>query len=233
VARSLTFRFDDGFLAGASKSAAILGRYRASYFVVGDRVLGLADLSGNAKLAGRNFGSIDAWRALAAQGHDIQPHSYSHRPFSALAPEEVANEIRQSVEIARRINDAPMIFAFPFNDRVAIPDWNAIGVAAAGFDTKSSEEPPYYNSKSHLDRYAIRSWAIRERHWDAVASGLRDIPDDSWTVLGLHSLDDEGAEPWSSVGFARLVALVAELGFDVLTARAALEELARRHHWRL
>lgn len=225
MTRLLTFRFDDGFMVGARRCAEILEPHRGSYFIVADRVLGVAQLNENPKLVGRDFGSVAEWQKLATEGHDVQAHSYSHRAFSTLSPEERESEIRASVSLVRSISAAPIVFAFPFNDRTDGIDWAALGVSAAGFDTRSSDFPLYTNICSGLDRFALRSWAVRERHWDYVTAELDEAPADSWTILGLHSLDEEGAEPWSSEGFARLVNFAAESRFDIVTARQALERI--------
>jgi len=226
--RLLTFRFDDGFMEGARKSAAILDPYKASYFIVGDRTLGLAHLDGNPVLRGRDFGSVEEWRAMARDGHDIQPHSYSHRPLSTLSSSEIEAEIRNSVRIVRSIGDGPVLFGFPFNDLVGGLDWSGLGVDAAGFDTRTSADPIQFNHSPIDDRFRIRSWAVRERDWPTIEAELAAVPEGTWTVLGFHSLDDEGFEPWSSDGFRKLVRLAGELGFDIVTAREALARTGSR-----
>jgi peptidoglycan/xylan/chitin deacetylase (PgdA/CDA1 family) len=220
--RLLTFRFDDGFMDGARKAAQILDPYRGSYFIVGDRTLGLAQLDGNPQLCNRNFGAVEEWRAMARHGHDIQPHSYSHRRFSTLSSDEMEAEIRKSVHILRSITDGPLVFAFPFNDVVSGPDWLELGLEAAGFQTRSSADPILFNDLSAFDRFNINSWAVRERDWSTIVEALNAVPEGTWTVLAFHSLDDEGFEPWSSESFRKLVSLIGTLGFDIVTAREAL-----------
>ena len=220
--RLLSFRFDDGFMDGARKAAQILDPCRGSFFIVGDRTLGLAHLADNPLLRGRNFGSVEEWRAMAKHGHDIQPHSYSHRRFSTLSPDETEAEIRESVRILRSITDGPLIFAFPFNDAVSGPDWVGLGLEAAGFETLTSADPIQFNQLSAFERFNIKSWAVRERDWSTIAEELKAVPGGTWTVLAFHSLDDEGFEPWSSEGFRQLVSLIGTLGFDIVTVREGL-----------
>jgi peptidoglycan/xylan/chitin deacetylase (PgdA/CDA1 family) len=226
--RLLTFRFDDGFMEGARKAAAILDPHKGSYFIVGDRTLGLAQLDDNPLLRGRSFGSVAEWRAMATRGHDIQPHGYSHRRFSTLSSSETEEEIRNSVGIVRSITDGPIVFSFPFNDLVSGLDWSGLGVDAAGFDTRTSADPVHFNHSPAFDPFRIRSWAVRERDWSAIAAGLNTVPEGTWTVLGFHSLDDEGFEPWSSDGFRKLVSLIGSLGFDIVTARQVLAGMVSR-----
>ena len=56
--RYVTFRFDDGFIGGARKAAAVLAGDHASFFLVADLVTGAADGPDIADFAGRDFGTV-------------------------------------------------------------------------------------------------------------------------------------------------------------------------------
>lgn len=223
--RLLTFRFDDGFWLGTQKAIEILHPHQGSFFIVGDRVLGLARLDDNPSLAGTDFGSAAGWKALAEAGQDIQPHGYSHRRFSDLTLSEVKDEFRKSIDIIRRISAGPYIFCCPFNDLPPLLDFAALGLSALGFETRTSREPVLVNNLGALEPFRLRSWAVRESDLNYVESQLTSVPDASWTVLAMHSLDGEGHEPWSAKGLADLVSLVAALGFEIVTAKAIIRRV--------
>jgi peptidoglycan/xylan/chitin deacetylase (PgdA/CDA1 family) len=220
--RLLTFRFDDGFWLGTQKAIEILHPHKGSFFVVGDRVLGLSHVDDNPLLTGRDFGSLDRWRALAQSGQDIQPHGYKHRRLSSMSPFEAEDDIRQSVDVVRLITEGPYVFCCPFNDIIPQLSLAELGLSAVGFETRSSAEPVLFNSLRELNLCRLRSWAIRECHLAFVESQLATIPGDSWTVLGLHSIDGEGHEPWSTKALANLLSHVTACGFDIITVRDAV-----------
>jgi peptidoglycan/xylan/chitin deacetylase (PgdA/CDA1 family) len=217
--RLLTFRFDDGFWLGTQKAIELLRPYKGSFFVVGDRVLGVSHVGDNPLLAGRDFGSLDGWRALAESGQDIQPHGYAHRRLSDMSPSEAEDDIRRSVDVVRLIAEGPYVLSCPFNALIPQLGFAELGLSAVGFESRTSAEPVLFNSLRELDFFKLRSWAIRESHLAFVESQIASIPGDSWTVLGLHSLDGEGYEPWSTQAFTNLLSHVTVCGFDIVTAK--------------
>jgi peptidoglycan/xylan/chitin deacetylase (PgdA/CDA1 family) len=183
---------------------------------------------------GPRFGSFDEWRAVSEGGHDVQPHSVSHVNFASLTPEQQCAEIVGSAEMVRGIHQGRLIFAFPYN---VIPnlDLPRLGLSASGFVTRTSDGPAFFNDLgAGLDLFRLRSWAVRERHLEAIATQLTSLPDRSWTILAFHSLDGEGHEPWSSLAFHDLVDLVRRAGLDIVTISemigAVLEADAVRRH---
>lgn len=223
--RFLSFRFDDGFLDGAMKACDILENHRATFFIVGDRTLGIVDFHDHPLLRGRRFGALQDWQNFAARGHDIQPHSFTHRNFGTLDKATMEEEMIRSRDVVREIHDGPYIFGFPFNE---IPDGLSpkdFGFAAAGFVSTQSPQSPVANPLDHrLDRFRLTSWAVRERDLHTLHPQLAGIPDETWVILGLHSLDGEGWEPWTATGFAALVDLVPRLGFRIATIREMVNE---------
>lgn len=232
MSRFLTFRFDDGLIAGAKQAIRLLEPWHATFFIVTGQVQGAAGCEGRTcqepSFAGKQFGSISDWEKVVALGHDVQSHSVTHARFSSLALSEQRKELRDSLAAIRALHGEPYAFCFPYNDITAI-DLRTEGFAAAGFVSRSSDEPVLFNPISaSLDAFRLRSWMVRERHFDRVVSDLaRVVPDDSWTILGLHSLDGEGHEPWTSAGFARLVGCVRTLGYSV----SSVSEILARLKW--
>src|SRR5687768_13663082 len=68
--RYLTLSFDDGFRASSVKTAQLLEQFglRAEFNIVAT----------NHQKKPEVYGDWDLWNDLAARGHSIQPHGYSH-----------------------------------------------------------------------------------------------------------------------------------------------------------
>jgi hypothetical protein len=109
-------------------------------------------------------------------------------------------------------------------------DLASLGLSAAGFATAGSDRAIVFNGldDDELDLFRLRSWAVRERHFHTIVDQLDGLPDQSWTILGFHSLDGEGHEPWTSEGFSRLVAIVNAAGLQIVSIREMVKVLARR-----
>lgn len=68
---------------------------------------------------------------------------------------------------------------------------------------------------------------MRERQFVRIVRDLdQAVPDDTWTILALHSLDGEGYEPWTSKGFARLVEAVSSMRYVIVSVAEVLNDLA-------
>ena len=233
MARFISFRFDDGFIDGARKAAACLQPSPASFFIVTGLVSGSDRLDHIESFKGRNFGSLAEWRAMAALGPDVQPHSVTRPNFTDLSADGQRTEVQSSLAFVRGIHSGPYVFCFPYNV-ISDVDLASLDLSAAGFATAASDGPVAFNSLDDgtLDLFRLRSWAVRERHFDIVVDQLDRLPDQSWTILAFHSLDDEGHEPWTSEGFSRLVAIARAAGFQIFSVREMVERscpLPKRH----
>ena len=223
--RYVTFRFDDGFIGGARKAAAVLAPDHASFFLVADLVTGAFDCPDIPGFAGCDFGSVAEWREFSAGGHDVQLHSCTHANMALLPPEDQLRELRGSLALGRRIHDGPFVFWHRFNALTQI-DFAAEGIAAAGFATRGSEAPVQFNAiDGSADVFCLNSWAVRERHFGDVAGQLADVPGASWVILAFHSMDGEGHEPWSLEGFTRLVAEVRAMGYKIATVAEMIRDV--------
>lgn len=228
MARFVTLRFDDGFILGARKAEQFLFPNFATFFIVSGLTNRTMDLKSHPTFDGRDFGTLEEWRALAKVGHDIQAHSATHPWFSKLSPEERQVEVRESVALIRQIHAGPYIFCFPYND-ISPVDFKSEGVSAAGFRMVYSESEPVFNRIStDLDLFELRSWGVSERHFVRIVRVLSSaIPDDTWTVLCFHSFDGEGNEPWTIRGFVRLVEALRGMGYVMVTAAEMITGLTK------
>ena len=229
MARFISFRLDDGFIEGARKAAACLDPSRASFFIVANLVLETAAADFEPLFKGRDFGLIEEWRAISSLGHDVQLHGATHANMTMLQPEQQLFEAQASLALVRQIHDGPYVFCYPYNAMTDL-DLAPIGISGAGFETVTSDAPVIYNTIDRaLDLYRLKSWAVRERHFDAIVDELtHHLPDDSWTILAFHSLDGEGHEPWTSEGFSRLVTVVRAMGGQIVTVAEMVGRLSRQ-----
>jgi peptidoglycan/xylan/chitin deacetylase (PgdA/CDA1 family) len=225
MARYASFRFDDGFLAGALKANALLGADRASFFIVTGLVEKTHRLDHIPLFAGREFGTIEDWTTLARAGHDIQPHSVTHPELPLLARGQQIEEVERSLAFVKKIHAGPYIFCHPYNALTDL-DFAELGFAAAGFSGRGSQKAVSYNDLSALDPYLLQSSVLAEDRFDWLVESLRShVPENAWVILGFHSFDGEGAKPWSTAGFSRLVAEIRKLGFQIKT----ISSMIRKH----
>jgi peptidoglycan-N-acetylglucosamine deacetylase len=102
--RSIALTFDDGPSEGTNRLLEILNRYQtpATFFVCGMNVQRLPEVA----------------HAIAAAGHEIGNHTYSHRPLCLRSRRFIAEELSaaQSI-IAHTTGKAPKLFRAPFGVR--------------------------------------------------------------------------------------------------------------------
>lgn len=222
--RIITFRFDDGLWHGTQKAIRILGEFHASFFIVKNWLSEYNFPIQDEFNKGRYHGSIDEWKEVSAMGHDVQSHSCSHRTFSNLTIEERTIELKESLELLTEIHEPPYSMCYPYNDMT--PD-NLVdlGYEASGFYTRPSDQNILYNHINQLEIFNLKSWAIREHHLENIKVQLQNVPDDTWIILAMHSLDNEGWEPWSQASFSELVNFIAAHDFEILSLSETLAKL--------
>jgi peptidoglycan/xylan/chitin deacetylase (PgdA/CDA1 family) len=225
VTRFITFSFDDGMIIGAKRAAELLAPDYGTFFIVSDWVLGKIHQD-HELLKGRDFGSLGEWRTMSQLGSDIQPHSATHYNLLDGATDRNYLDIYKSVAFIRQIHEGPYGFCCPFNQIPKEIDFAELGFAYAGFVSTPSDGPVVYNDLARLDYFQLRRWAVRERHLERMALEFGSVPDNTWTILGLHSLDGEGFEPWSSSGLANLIQLVRSGDFEIITASGLISNRA-------
>jgi peptidoglycan/xylan/chitin deacetylase (PgdA/CDA1 family) len=184
MARYVTFRFDDGLIAGARTAAKLLRPNHATFFIITGPIEGSIDLAGD-------YGDLEAWNCLATDENDIQPHSKSHLHFCRISPKAQEDEIRHSLEFVRKIHDGPYIFCYPYN-HVPVFRPPVRELSASGFHTVDSPSDAGANLlTSGLDFFALQSLAVTQSSFHLILRHLESVPDNAWVVLGLHSLDGE------------------------------------------
>lgn len=121
---ALSLTFDDGLRDQLELAVPVLDRLslKATFFVIAGRTPE-TDEEAKAKRPG-DWGSI-SWpqlKALAAQGHEIGNHSWSHAPLTRIDDAALDEEVNQSFDaIAAHVGSPPITFCYPgngFDDRV-------------------------------------------------------------------------------------------------------------------
>lgn len=218
----ISFRFDDGLWEGTQKIVDILSPYKASFFIVKNW---LSEFNGpihDEYNKGRYHGSINEWKELSGLGHDIQAHSCSHRNFLDLKEEERLQELQGSYDLVSEIHDYSKMMCYPYNVMIS-DDLQSIGFKAAGFLTHPSDQQINYNLLDDTNVFALKSWAVRERNFEFIIKELSNLPDNTWTILAFHSLEDEGFEPWSIDGFKALTEEIVKMNFNIQTVTETVD----------
>jgi peptidoglycan-N-acetylglucosamine deacetylase len=121
---AISLTFDDGLRDQLELAIPVLDRlgFKATFFVIAGRTPE-TDEEANAKPPG-DWGSI-SWpqlKALAAQGHEIGNHSWSHAALTKIDDAALDEEVNKSFDaIAAHLGTPPITFCYPgngFDDRV-------------------------------------------------------------------------------------------------------------------
>ncbi|HEY1784018.1 MAG TPA: polysaccharide deacetylase family protein [Pirellulales bacterium] len=121
---AISLTFDDGLRDQLELAVPVLDRlgFKATFFIIAGRTPE-TDEEANAKRPG-DWGSI-SWpqiKALAAQGHEIGNHSWSHAQLTRIDDAALADEVNKSFDaIAAHLGTPPITFCYPgngFDDRV-------------------------------------------------------------------------------------------------------------------
>jgi polysaccharide deacetylase family protein (PEP-CTERM system associated) len=116
--------------------------------------------------------------SLAAEGHEVQSHGYSHRPLYSMNRKQIRAELERA---KKTVEDAAgtEVFAFRAQDFSigASNMWVIEALAEAGFDVDSSIFP------ARARRYGIRGWPLQP-HLISFNSGRKilEVPVAVWPL---------------------------------------------------
>lgn len=222
---AISFTFDD-----FPKSAAVIGAQILEAHGVRGTYYCAAGFEGGSNHLGKLFEACDV-RRLAAIGHEIGCHTFSHLNCSRASPAMVLAEVERNAQaIARMGHREPLrSFAFPFGDA----DAGSKRALAGRFETLRSVWPGVNHHP--VDCALLRAAGIEggeagvARALDLIAHTERV---GGWLVLYTHDVQ-EGAGAWGCTpeAFASVVAGAARArGVAVLpiaeAAAYVLEEAA-------
>lgn len=101
-------------------------------------------------------------RTIAARGHEIASHGYSHRLLTKMSPEEFREDLRRGLDVTRRASDQPVVgFRAPSFSVTPTTTWALDIMTEYGIQYDSSIfpigfHPDYGMPSSPLGMYRIR-----------------------------------------------------------------------------
>jgi polysaccharide deacetylase family protein (PEP-CTERM system associated) len=149
--------FEDRMAAASERLLRLLreAKVRATFFVLG-------------RVAERH---PDLVRAIAAEGHEIGTHGWSHTLIYQQEPEEFRQELRHSVELLRRLTGAPVLgHRAPFFSITPRSLWALDILKENGIRYDSSVFPV------HNYRYGIPGAPRWPHTLEGPGAGLREFP---------------------------------------------------------
>lgn len=161
-ARRVVLTFDDGYRGVKERALpALLARgFRATVFVVADRIGGVNDWDG--ETPGEPLLSADEIRELESAGIEIGSHGATHRALTSLADADLAREVAGSKQTLERITGAPVTsFCYPYGD---FDDRVVRAVADAGYRAATVIRggiPKDLSDPFRLKRVAVRGTHTR------------------------------------------------------------------------
>jgi peptidoglycan-N-acetylglucosamine deacetylase len=173
-AAAVTYTFDDGLRDQYTVAVPLLNEagLKGTFFVIPGRVSPDVTDAEKRKNDKRAWGTItwDELKSMAAQGHEIGSHTWTHPNLTQLTADEIDEQLVKSRDaIAAHIGQPPLTLAFPFNARTP------------GIETATRK---YY--------VAFRSYQLGTGGKSTVESLNRwadqQIRDKSWGVIMAHGI---------------------------------------------
>ena len=160
-------------------------------------------------------------RDIAAAGHEVGSHSWSHRRLHALTPEAFRDDLRRSVDALAAAAGVPVVgYRAPTFSVVRQTAWAVDVLAGAGLRYDTSVFPVRH------DRYGVPDAPrVPFRLAGAGGGGILELPPATWRVGG-HNL------PVAGGGYFRLFPLkLMTAGIDQLTRQGAPLAMLYFHPW--
>jgi peptidoglycan/xylan/chitin deacetylase (PgdA/CDA1 family) len=214
----LSFTFDDAAASAADAGARILESrgLRATYYIA-------AALAGTEAPIGP-MADRDAVLRLAAAGHEIGCHTYSHLDCGQARACDAIEDVALNAEtLASWGLPQPTTFAYPYGD-VAPMTKRAL---AGRFALLRALHPGLVSAGSDLNQAPSLAVDGPDGEARALAWLDRAVRQTGWLILCLHDV----AEPASDWGcppgtLARIADAALEEGFEVVTAAEGASQLA-------
>lgn len=213
--------FDDGWESIYSKGALILQRYgiRTTQYV----------LSGT--FGYHNYLSREQIISLHNAGHDIQSHTVAHSDLTALTPENLTYELRQSkTDIGKLLNKQVTDFASPlnrYNQKVVdtvMQEYRSHRNTEADVITLDDIS---FNTAGNFNPYQINAFSVRRTTTvDQIKKFLQAAKErNAWVLLIYHQVDDESEDYYavSQNALDEQMAAVASSGLRVATVDEVLD----------
>ncbi len=204
----LTISFDDAPVSAAEAGAAILERHgvRGTYFIS-------TGLGGQDSHLGR-YTSLDDVARLAAAGHEIACHTFSHLDCGKARSGSIAAELDANWQALRAVDVTPVTFAYPYGD---VSPW-AKALINDRFIAGRALHHGLITAGTDLNQ--APGVGIEGADGEAVARGWMDraVQAKAWLVLYTHDVR-EAPSDWGCTPqvLDRLVGEALVKGFEVVT----------------
>lgn len=215
---AVTFSFDDAPDSATGPGAALLEArgMRATYFVA-------AGLAGTTAHLGR-YADHDEVRRLAADGHEVASHTYSHLDCGRVSAQALAADLDRNARAFADWGLPPArTFAYPYGD-VSGP---TKAVAAARFALCRGVHAGLVGAGGDLNQAPAVAMDGEGGEERALAALERAAGRGEWLILFAHQVTTEPGEfAIAPDALARLADLAHGRGLDVVTAAEGALALA-------
>ena len=196
----ITLSFDDGFRKSSIETANIFEEHQLSACI---NVIASAhhdDFVVPDEYHRHPVGDFELWNELAARGHEIMPHGYSHQNLAELSLERAKDQILRCLNYfgtaLNGFDPAAAVFNFPYN--ASTPELEAwLSDQVLAFRTGYAQ----VNALPHASQKKLICSSHGPGNIDAFLNREIDrflASTGGWYIFNAHGLDDEGWGPMSS-----------------------------------
>ena len=209
--------FDDFPKSAWTIGGPILARHgaRATYYTAG----GFCGCT----IDGQQYYDAGDLGDLAAAGHEIACHGFSHRPTPGLSPEELAADAARNAEFLKPFlkGGAAESYAFPFG--LASPRTKRF--FAPRFTNIRGVHPRLNSGRADLA--LLNAFSMERRCWDGQAlqrAITRARHDRAWIIFYSHDVSEEATEYGSTPAMlTEVLQRLAEARIEILPMREAVK----------
>lgn len=224
----ITLSFDDGFRKSSIETARIFEKHGLAACINVIATAHHEDFTPPNEYHRHHAGDFGLWNELAARGHEIMPHSYSHQNLSELPLDEAKDQIDRCLDYfsvsLNAFDPSKSVFNFPYNASTSdLEDWLVSKVLAFRTGYAQINPLPHKGQKKLIcSSYGpdnVDAFLSREIERFLASPG-------GWYIFNAHGLDDEGWGPMSSEFLDALLARLHRIEtVQVIPAAQALVAL--------
>ena len=221
----ITLSFDDGFRKSSIETARIFEKHGLSACINVIATAHHEDFVLPNEYHRYPAGDFGLWNELAAEGHEIMPHGYSHQNLAEIPLQESKDLILRCLDYFSRSLDnfdpSRSVFNFPYNaSTVSLEEWLDDTVLAYRTGYAQVNPLPHAGQKklicSSHGPGNIDEFLTSEMEGFLASSG-------GWYIFNTHGLDEEGWGPLSSALLDKLLGQWVQMDHvEVIPAGRAL-----------
>ncbi len=165
-AAAISYTFDDGLRDQFTLAVPLLNEvgFKGTFFVVPGKTAETPEAAAAKQFEPKVMGSV-SWpelKTMAAQGHEIASHTWSHRNQAKITAVEADAELSKSFDaIKARIGKPPLTLAFPYNQSTPEARTNALKYFVACREYQ-------VGTGSNTTTASLNTWAdklVKEQKW--------------------------------------------------------------------